>query len=178
MINNQKKLPKHKLSKLLWTMDLRGYNFNDVFDYNNEPTSIIELVIIKKYPIYVITELIEIENYDITVDMNWFYLAWIKKDIYSPHDIFQQILNRTDYKGFLNKYISEYVYMNADYDFSIIIYIFHEINREKLLDMMFYKNHDQKNFIDYAHQNNFKVTLNTLKKINKNNKYFFHPEFF
>ena len=34
MISDKKNIPLNKLSKLLWILEMRDYNFNDVFNYN------------------------------------------------------------------------------------------------------------------------------------------------
>ena len=114
----------------------KKYDFNCIYS----GLSVLDIFLLKTYPRQLINSLINIVEYDHTICTLWLYVLIQKYSIEDLRSIICRIVDRPDYKSFLNRIMGSYSYATADADMLLIMNLINGYDPNKLIKMITFKN--------------------------------------
>lgn len=138
-----------QLLSLMKILIAKDYQFNLHSSY-----SLLDHAIATNKPVEIILQLIKCKHIDITTSTFWLYQMIKNYTVINIEHVVNKIIQREDYKLFLNHVINKYglLYGTADQDLLYIMTLFLYEKQDQLMDMVLYVNEDGNNLLHLACQ--------------------------
>lgn len=138
-----------QLLSLIKILIAKDYQFNLHSFY-----SLLDHAVATNKPVEIILQLVKCKHIDITTSTFWICQMLKNYTVINIEHVVNKILQREDYKLFLNHVINKYglLYGTADQDLLYIMTLFLYEKQDQLMDMVLYVNEDGNNLLHLACQ--------------------------